>query len=479
MKNKQLPFYILTLALFIGLIVPILIQDGMFMDGQLYTNVAKNLGNGIGSFWFPIADATWMMDGKATFHEHPPLVFAIQSVFFKVLGNSMYTERFYSFLTACITAFLIFLLWKEIFKNKKEMIRFSWLPLVLWIIVPVVQWTFQNNMQENTMGIFSLLAVILIIKGLNREKFSLLYISLAGAMVFLASLSKGVPGIFPIGTVGLYWLIYRKPKFYKVIFFTIIILAIPAIIYFLLIQNPSAKESLSFYLNYRLLGRVESVPTVTNRFHTIIGLLSHLLPVLIICGVLIFVFWKKSIKGWFEYKKEFLLFTFIGLSASLPLMLTMVQKDFYFSHSIPYFGIAFALLLLPGVAVLVNKIKISGSGFKIFRVISIALLAFALGFSIYQIGGQSRDKDELTDIHNLGKIIPENSTIDIEESMRDLWGPRFYLVRYFNIGTSPGTFDHNYILIQKEGDTTGIFRYQKINTETIKFDLYEKQTGKK
>ena len=50
MKNRYFPFFIVTLALFIGLILPVLIQDGMFMDGQLYTNVAKNQGNGIGAF---------------------------------------------------------------------------------------------------------------------------------------------------------------------------------------------------------------------------------------------------------------------------------------------------------------------------------------------------------------------------------------------------------------------------------------------
>ena len=82
MNYKHLPFWIATLALFIGLIVSVLIQDGMFMDGMLYTNVAKNLGNGIGTFWNPISSETWMADGRATFHEHPPLVFGIQSVFF-------------------------------------------------------------------------------------------------------------------------------------------------------------------------------------------------------------------------------------------------------------------------------------------------------------------------------------------------------------------------------------------------------------
>ncbi len=57
------------------------------------------------------------MAGLASFHEQPPLVFGIQALFFKLLGNSMYVERFYTFLTACITALLIVVFWKMIFKN--------------------------------------------------------------------------------------------------------------------------------------------------------------------------------------------------------------------------------------------------------------------------------------------------------------------------------------------------------------------------
>jgi len=478
MKTKLIPFYILTLAVFIGLIVPMLIQDGMFMDGQLYTNVAKNLANGIGTFWHPISDATWVVDGKTSFHEHPPLVFGIQSVFFKVLGNSMYVERFYSFLTACITAFLMILLWKEITKNNVEMRNYSWLPILLWIIVPVAYWTFQNNMQENTMGIFSLLAVFLIIRGLTIDKYAFVYMCAAGVMVFLASLSKGLPGIFPIGTIGLYWLIYRKPKFYKIAIYTLIIAIIPVIIYYFVLLNAEAKDALNFYLNHRLLGRVDNQPTVTNRFHTIIAIFSQLLPVLIICGIMIFVFWKKSVKEWFAYKKEFILFISIGLSASLPLMLTMVQKDFYFSHAIPYFGLAFALLLAPGISLLINKIETTKTGFKIFRGVSIVLLVFAIAFSIYNIGGQSRDKDALSDIYQLGKIIPNNSIIHIEDAIIEEFGPRFYLVRYYNISSKDGTNDYDYKLIYKNGDTTGTYSYQKVPIVTVRYDLYKKIESK-
>ena len=153
---KHLPFRIFTLAIFIGLIIPLLVQDGMFMDGVLYTAVAKNQAEGFGSFWYPIFADTWNKHGVHTFHEHPPLVFGIQSLFFKIFGTSIYVERFYSLLSAIITAWLIHINWKALFQNQKHLIKFSWLPILFWIIIPICFWSFQNNMQENTMGIFTL-----------------------------------------------------------------------------------------------------------------------------------------------------------------------------------------------------------------------------------------------------------------------------------------------------------------------------------
>jgi len=474
MKNVHFPFRIATIAVFIGLIVPMLIQDGMFMDGLLYTCVAKNLGNGIGSFWFPVSDATWIIDGVKSFHEHPPLAFGIQSVFFKLLGNSMYVERFYSLLTACLTAFLIIITWKEIFKENKEMAKYSWLAVLFWVIVPVVYWSFQNNMQENTMGVFSLSAVYFILKGLSSNNKTLLYIFLAGFFTFLATFSKGVPGLFPIGVVGLYWLINKKPKFYLTVLYTTILVFIPALIYYLLLLKPEAKEALTFYLNHRLLGRIDADPTVTNRFHTLIAIFSQLLPVLIIGVILFFVFRKKSINKYFQFKKEFILFILIGLSASLPLMLTMVQKDFYFSHSIPYFAIAIAILLSPGIEVLVNKIDMGKRGFRNFTYIAYFLLVFAVGFSIFNIGNQSRDKDQLHDTYLIGKNIPNNKIIDTTPSIMTQFNIRYYLVRYFNISTLPSGTEHDYLLIDNENKDIVPEGYEKVELATVRYFLFKK-----
>jgi hypothetical protein len=52
-SKKQLPFWLITIAILIGLPGYTLIQDGMFMDAMLYTSVAHNEAQGIGTFWFP------------------------------------------------------------------------------------------------------------------------------------------------------------------------------------------------------------------------------------------------------------------------------------------------------------------------------------------------------------------------------------------------------------------------------------------
>ncbi len=95
MQNKQTPFWLFTVALLFALTLPVLVQDGMFQDGMLYAGIAKNLAGDRGSFWALHFSPTLFN----IFNGHPPLAFGIQALFFKILGNSIYTERVYSFFT--------------------------------------------------------------------------------------------------------------------------------------------------------------------------------------------------------------------------------------------------------------------------------------------------------------------------------------------------------------------------------------------
>lgn len=89
--------WIFTCAIMCLLTLPVLIKQGMFNDAVLYTSVSLNLSKGIGSFWLPYFDE-WNIININSFHEQPPLAFGIQSLFFKLLGNSIYVERVYTFL---------------------------------------------------------------------------------------------------------------------------------------------------------------------------------------------------------------------------------------------------------------------------------------------------------------------------------------------------------------------------------------------
>jgi len=474
-NSKYYPFWLITIAIFIGLIVPILIQDGMFLDGLLYTSVSKNLAEGLGSFWFPYFSETWNKGGLNSFHEHPPLVFAIQSLFFKLLGSSIYTERIYSFTTACITAFSIFKLWSLISIKSPEIKKLAWLPILFWIIIPVCFWSFQNGVQENTMGIFTTFSIYFSLKGLLQKKKIYLNLLIAGVFIFLASFSKGIPGLFPLGIIGLYWLSNKDISFTKMIKYSLILLLVPVIIYSLLILNSTAYSSLSFYVTERLFNRVSSVPTVSSHFYIVYRLISELLPVIIICAIMLAVFKFKSIKfsGNKPDKGIILLFILIGLSASLPLMLTLVQKGFYFSHSLPFFAIGMALIIAPELNKMIEKIKVSTLYFKVFKLITTISLIGVIIMSAIQFGKTSRNKELITDVHLIGNIIPKGSTIGINPSMWNDWDLQCYLIRHYHISVDVTDKEHKFYLLKNNSDSELTKSLIKVAIPTKKYTLYQ------
>ena len=183
--NFHFPFRAFTISIIIIAILPSLIQDGMFIDGIQYAVVSKNLANGLGTFWFPFLGENWLHGGSNSFLEHPPLVYAIQSIFFRILGDSIYTERIYCFLMAILSALLIVQIWNLVTKDNPEIKNFSWLPVLIWTGMPLVYRSFQMNVQENTMGVFLLAAVYWIVRGLNTRRNSYFYFMLAGVFIFL------------------------------------------------------------------------------------------------------------------------------------------------------------------------------------------------------------------------------------------------------------------------------------------------------
>ncbi len=447
------------------------------MDGLLYSSVAKNLSDGLGSFWFPHFSKTM----HTFFDQQPPLGFGILALFFTVFGDSIYVERGYCFLTAIITAALIRILWRMTFQreNESEIKNISWLPVLFWITIPVCFWAYSNGVMENTMAIFDLLAIICIVRFFQTKHF-LLIIS-AGILIFLASLTKGIQGLFPLVAFFAGWAAYRGYSFWKMLLYSFVLTLIPVTIYFFLLQNDMTYKSLSAYLNNRVLNSIQNVVEVESRFYLIGRLFLELIPMIALSIIIIsIVIWQ-----WFRtnanscvpfFKAHILFFLLIGISASFPLIVTLEQRGFYLVTSFPYFAIGVAAFSAPYLSTLTMNINVGSRPFKVFRIISVLLFAGALIFSLMQVGKASRDKDTIHDVHLIGSIVPHGDIVGGSPELWQHWSFQEYLIRHYYICVSGQISTANdYVILEVGTNVPDSIHIEKVNIPTIRYHLYKAQ----
>ncbi|OIP03574.1 MAG: hypothetical protein AUJ97_04315 [Bacteroidetes bacterium CG2_30_32_10] len=469
MKSADKIFSLFTLAVFIGLLLPVLLKDGMFLDGVTYSCISKNLANNIGELWKPHYTKTLY----PAFYEHPPLVFGIQSLFFRLMGNGIYPERIYSFFTAIFVLIGIILNWK-LFTNNSKFQTSYWLPILLWILTPVVFWSFGNNMLENTLSVFTVFSVYFICKALIQVK--VLWLIPGGVLVLLSFLSKGFVGLFPLVSIIFYSLIFRNIKINRTILYTLLILLVPiGLLFILIFLFPESKNNITHYFNRQLIPslRNENEITTDYRIGIILKLITELLFPLIILGIYLIRSRFTKYRTIFSYNKAAIFFICIGLSASIPIIITLKQRGYYLVPSIPFFVIGLSLFLCDPINNLIEKIP---SQIKLWlKRLAIILVLFSLLLSLLSIGKINRDKEKLHDIYILTRKIPPGTIIGtIKENCSD-WGLIAYLGRMGYLSLDSDN-KHEYFLLNKENiiDSTLLKQYQEVSLGLLKFKLLQR-----
>ncbi|MFI5204263.1 MAG: ArnT family glycosyltransferase [Flavobacteriales bacterium] len=429
MDKRINPFSVFTLVVMLALVLPVLLQDGMFMDGVQYACVSRNLATGDGTFWFPWLSESWEKAGSAYFMEHPPLVYGIQSIFFRIFGDTMYTERIYSLFTLLTTAFLISRIWNLINPTTNKSI--GWLSVFLWIITPVCFWSYQNNMQENTMGIFTLLATWFILKGLIASPTNMVWFVLGGLAIFATFLCKGLPGLFPFTAVAFYFICFKTIPKSRVLFYSAVVgLTATGVLLAIVLLHEPAADSLNFYFYERLGYRISSEPTVESRFYILGRLCSELIPMII---VFLLLGWGSLKNIGSNNKRWALFFLLLGLSGSLPLMLTNVQSGFYLVPAFPFFALSVSFLFKERVEKMQMFILNHGDTSNILRLTSSALMLMVLGVSLSVAGQPGREICELQHAGRIAQELGENQTVCTTPDVYFNWSLHFYLLRKYNI----------------------------------------------
>ncbi len=498
--SNHLLFWLLTLIVFSLVFLATSLKEGMVLDGTVYSAISRNLARSAGSFWMPRYTATV----HPAFFEHPPLVFGIQSLFFRVLGDSLLVERFYTILTTLITGMLIVVIWRVIFQNDRELRRYSWLPLLLWLILPINAWAYSNNLLENTMGIFTLAAIALMVKDLKEPNY--LFAVGSGIMIFLALFSKGPAGFFPAAFYLLAWIVFRDIPGRRVWANSLIILSIPLFLICLLLLYPPARENFTRYISYQIIPSLKGDRLLggeIRRYFILNNLFIYTLPLTVISiGAL---FWGVVKKRLSLLRSNIirwgLLFILIGFSASLPLIISPKQNYNYLIPALPYFSLGFGVLIVPIIDSLLGRIRwrervlrMTAAGLGLILLIS---LIYSVGrtdevkspllinykYSIvperirewifpYAAGRARAEKNLISDIRAIGGRLPRGMIISIPEALWERWDYHAYFARFYDISLDKDNLRRLYLC--RKGDQPPSEKYRLADLSTRMLDIYRR-----
>jgi len=465
---QSLPFYLFAAGVFLLIVCQDIFSNGMFLDGLIYSTVSKNLADGIGTFWNPHFSSTFLPD----FHEHPPLAFGIQSLFFTVLGESRFIDKLYSLVTLLIVGLIILRIWKTLGY------KYGWFPLFIWLITPTVFWTSYNNLLENTLTIFTSLSILFYLK--NQENRNYLFLILSGFVLSLGFLTKGFVAFFPWTFPFLFWIFNKQKSFGKmlydsagILFFTL------APLLLLVLFFPAPRLSLHTYIDNQVINSIKNVVTVDSRFDIIKRLFDELIPAAGLCVLFLVLGWirKSSLIFVKENNKKALMFIFLGLSGVLPIMISMKQSGFYILPTYPFFAIGFGILMHPLLNSIFINMNYRSKGFLFFKWIGYGIFFTGIILSVYFSNRYSRDMNKIKDTYSILPEITEGSIINITPDMFEDWSLHGYYGRFKNISLDPDLNNsRQFLLITNENYSDTLDRtYDMVRLNTTDYKLFKKK----
>jgi len=404
------------------------------------------------------------------------LAFGIESLFFRVLGDHWWVAGVYSLATALATAGLILLLWREAERalgGAPSVRALGWLPLLFWVATPLVTWSYSNNMLENTMGIFVLLATWCGFRAAASPRWAL-WSAAAGASLYAALLSKGVVGLFPLAFPLILALAWGRPSPGRAALSTLIVVLVLAGLVAWTMQLPDARLYAERYFGSNFLpvvsGQRGGVP---NRLHIVRKLLLELAPAI---GLSLFVLgagrWRL---GAVAHARGRLAagFVLLGLAGSLPLVLSPIQSGFYLVPSLALFAVGFALLTGPSASAMLARLDQHVAWRRGLLAIVALLLAGTFAYAATRIGTIGRGGPVIPDVRAIGAVVPPGSTVGVCPSMAAEWSLHGYFALYDHVTLDANSMDHEFLVVN-DGACAAPPEYGRVALATSRIRLYRR-----
>lgn len=429
-RSNNTPFWLLLFGITLILLSKSLLTEGMFVDGVTYASISRNMAEGRGTFWNPHYTQTLYPE----FRQHPPLALGMEALLFKAFGDHLWVEKAYSVLMFLLSGLMIALIWKRTTNN----FRWAWLPLLYWMAMPLVAWSATNNLLENTMTVFVLLSVYLII--ISYQQNHKFWLILSAVTLLLAFLSKGFTGLFPLVFPILYCAFDQKRKWIQGPIDSLILLVCLAVLAgIMFLTFPGSLPYLKDYIRLQVIGGGLHEATVSSRFYIVFSLLLQLIiPLAMVLTLMILKTKNKDKRKLFEFppdKAWFYIFLILGLLGVLPIMVSVKQRDFYMLAALPFFALAFGHLTLAMANTIMLNVNEKHNKGRLIGSICIVLVGLVLTF--VHMGKYGRDEALIEEVKKQIAETKGETIIDISHEEYTNWTRHAYFMRYGKISLNP------------------------------------------
>lgn len=335
------------------------------------------------------------------------------------------------FFLLVIAAFMISEIWKILpaISAKAEISLLSWLPALLLLIFPKTIWAYKNNVLENSMTVFCLMAVYCIIRALSCSGLLMTTLhGMSGALLIVGAMcSKGPAGSFPLAAPLI--LLYSRCYSWKRCFYVEFVVAAGCFLTtFLFMQVEPIAYLFGRFFQEHLGPAINGARADgSNSATLLLCLAQNIFPPIILLGLVRRITPRKRN---FDYLllRVGVCFAVMGLSASLPLAVSHTFRSFYLIPSLPFFSIAISLAFLslhsPPHWIRLPKIRT--------HIVAVFLALFILVLSL-RFGRASRDKQFLDHDKAIVNISRCESIIGGDESLKDNWRLHAILARYYRL----------------------------------------------
>jgi 4-amino-4-deoxy-L-arabinose transferase-like glycosyltransferase len=453
----------------------------MFFDGVTYASISRNLAQGFGSFWRPYyTDIVYPQ-----FYEHPPLGFFLQSFAFRIWGNSLRIEAFWGLGVGFIILILISLIWRHTEDNTRAHAG-VWLPLLMFVTLPMTSWLLANNMLEGTMTIFSTLAALLAIGSLFATSKPIITLSafFSGFAILCAILTKGPVGFFPLSIPAIWLITTERKKQWRRSAFVTVMMFLGFLVPFLLLAlvESGFLKSLSLYYSRQIVASVAGAREKgTNNLWIMLVVLQEIIVPVIIGAIV----WRLSkVKGRAKNKllfgRRFWFYFLIALCGSLPIVLSPKQFGWYIFPSLPFYSLAAATLFDKPFAHLQDALLKTKRGIAAVWVVAAVIFVGAIGWMFAENRQLRRQKEFHRDFSVQALNIPDRQVISVyPPELKHDWELVANMQRQFGVSLSD-SFGHNYLLTTVEWQTyiDSLKKYKRIHPpQPTRYILYLRQNS--